>query len=441
MRSFLPCLAVFLGLWQAPAQDFKIYTEHPRLFLRPQRLRLLKREKERQSMRWEQFELLMAGKAAMPEPGFARALYYQISGNQQAGQQAIRWALGAGAELRQVALVFDWCQSLLDPQQSKALAEKLQRGLEPAAGARSLPAMRTHVLAAVALADHLPGAPEVALRSVVEQWWNREMVPALKAGRNLVARDDLYALFEMLHALRDNLNLDLRASVPAFFKPLALYDLMSYYPASYPAAENEYRIPATPGAQPDLRRAALARAAEFAMLAYDPNSVENQYLQGWLMHDRYLLRGAFGNPYEFLWANPYHPGLSYYNLPPVFHDELFGRVFLRSSWDDNAVWLGYFDRQLQVFEKGQPRIVPLKSAANPILVGDAAVIAARSPLRFRFSSEVKTVFVIGLEPLRGYDVEVDDEEMREQTTDRGGILTLEFPAGLRGGVRINPAPL
>lgn len=441
MRALLPCLAVFLGLWQAPAQDFKIYTEHPRLFLRPQRLRLLKREKERQSMRWEQFELLMAGKAAMPEAGFALALYYQVSGNQEAGQEAIRWALGAGAELRQAALVFDWCQPLLDPQQSKALAGRLQRGIEPAAGARGLANVRTRVLAAVALADHLPGTPEAVLRGVVEQWWNREMVPALKAGRNLVARDDLYALLEMLHALRDNLNLDLRESVPGFFKQLPLYDLLSYYPASYPAAENEYRIPASPGAQPDLRRAALARAAEFAMLAYDPNAVENQYLQGWLMHDRFLLRGAFGIPYEFLWANPYHPGLSYYNLPPGFHDELFGRLFLRSSWDDNAFWLGYFDRQLQVFEKGAPRVVPLESARNPIVVGDAAVIAARSPLRFRLSSEVRTVFVIGLAPLGGYDVEVDDEEMREETTDRGGILKLDFPAGLRGGVRIKPAPL
>jgi len=431
---------MFLGLWQAVAQDFKIYTEHPRLLLRPQRLRLLEREKERRSMRWQQFELLMAGKAAMPEPGLALALYYRVSGNKPAGEQAIDWALGASADLRQAALVFDWCQPLLSGQQSGALAGRLQRGIEQGARSNSLTDVRARVLAAVALADHLPGVSERVLRSVVEQWWNREMAPALKAGRNVVARDDLYALFELLHALRDNLNLDLRVPVPAFFKQLPLYDLMSYYPASYPAAENEYRIPASRDRQVDLRGAALSRAAEFAILAYDPNAFESQYLQGWLMHDRFLLRGAFGIPYEFLWANPYHPGLSYYNLPPAFHDELFGRLFLRSSWDDEARWLGYFDRQLQVFEKGEPRMVPLKSAADPIRVGAAMVIAARSPLRFSSKGEVNTVFVIGLEPLRGYDVEVDDEEMREETTDRGGILTLAFPGGLRGGVRIKPGP-
>src|SRR6266576_915967 len=56
-----------------------VFTEHPRLFLRPQRLRLLKRERERASPRWQQFETLVAGNAPMPEPGFAWALYSQVS--------------------------------------------------------------------------------------------------------------------------------------------------------------------------------------------------------------------------------------------------------------------------------------------------------------------------------------------------------------------------
>src|SRR5580765_4229122 len=47
-----------------------VFTEHPRLFLRPQRIRLLKRERERASPRWQQFETLVAGNAPMPQPGF-----------------------------------------------------------------------------------------------------------------------------------------------------------------------------------------------------------------------------------------------------------------------------------------------------------------------------------------------------------------------------------
>jgi hypothetical protein len=439
MQVFKPFLALFLGLAltvPAWAQEFKIYTQHPRLFLSAQRLRLLQRERDRNSMRWEQFDLLISGQARMPEQGFALALYYRVSGDTQAGLRAVQWALGPASDLRQLALVFDWCQPLLDEQQSRALVLKLQQGLQQAPRAKTVAEIRSRVLAAVALADHLPNTPELTLQSAVQQWWNGQIIPALKRGNNALPRDDLYALLEMLHALRDNLELDLREPLPAFFKQLPLYHLISYYPASYPAGENEYRIPAGKLGEPDLRRAALSRATELAMLAYDPNALESQYLQGWLMHDRFLLRGPFGIPYEFLWANPYHPGLSYYQLPLIFHDELFGRLFLRSSWDDDAVWLGYFDGQLQVFEKGEPKAIPLKTALGPIQIGDTAVIPASNPLRFSTATEVNRVFVIGLPPLRAYDVEVDDEEMREEKTDRGGILKLDFPSGLRGGLRM-----
>ena len=87
------------------------------------------------------------------------------------------------------------------------------------------------------------------------------------------------------------------------------------------------------GGEPDLKRAALTRAAELSLVAYDSNTLEYQYLQGWLMHDRFLMRSPFGIPYEFLWANPYQPGLSYFHLPLAFHDSRLGRLFLRSSWD------------------------------------------------------------------------------------------------------------
>ena len=38
-------------------EDFQVYTEHPRLFLPSRRLKLLKRERERTSIRWQQFEI------------------------------------------------------------------------------------------------------------------------------------------------------------------------------------------------------------------------------------------------------------------------------------------------------------------------------------------------------------------------------------------------
>jgi hypothetical protein len=295
---------------------------------------------------------------------------------------------------------------------------------------------RSRALAATALAAGAPQLCQRELQSLVQDWWRGEIVPAVSRGRNVLPRAETYALFELLHAVRDNLNIDLRQSLPTFFRQLPLTHLLSYYPASYPGAENEFRIPAVKGGEPDLALAAMSRAADLAMLAYDNNTEENQYLQGWAMHDRFLLRGPLGIPYEFLWGNPYQPGLSYFTLPLVVHDRIFGRLFLRSRWDDDAVWLGYFDGQLQTFADGEPKVHPLASVSEPVQVGDTVVAAAS---RFTVKDEARTVFVLGLAPSRAYDVEPDSEEMHQARTDPGGILELRFPGGFSGGIRIRQA--
>src|SRR5215472_9228199 len=96
--------AVLPALAQSQEESLRIYTEHPRLLLTKHRLNLLRKEKERRSMRWQQFELLMAGHAPMPEPGFAGALYYQVAQNAASGRAAVIWAVGPGSDLRQLAL-------------------------------------------------------------------------------------------------------------------------------------------------------------------------------------------------------------------------------------------------------------------------------------------------------------------------------------------------
>ena len=70
----------------------------------------------------------------MPEPGFAWALYYQVTRQPAAAKQAIDWALGNSTDLRQLALVFDWCGPAMTPAQSDRLAAKIQTALaKPAA--------------------------------------------------------------------------------------------------------------------------------------------------------------------------------------------------------------------------------------------------------------------------------------------------------------------
>lgn len=444
LGQFLPVLLLSilpLSLCGQSQEDtLQIYTEHPRLFLRPNRLKLLKRERERRSLRWLQFETLMAGRAQMPERGFANAFYYRIAGDEDAGRQAVAWALGPGTDLRQLALVFDWCQDILNDSQSKALAGKLQRGIEQAKGV-SVSAVRSRLLASVALADHVPQISIKQMEQIIHGWWQETMVPALRGGTDVIPRDDDYALMEILHAVRDNLNIDLRDSVPVYFKGLPIYHLMSYYPATYPAAEGEYRIPAVRGGGiPDLRRATLSRAAELSMVAFDTNAPQTQVLQGWLMHDNFLLRSTFGITYEFLWANPYQPGLSYYHVPLVFHDDLFGRLFVRSSWEESASWLGFFDNELQLFRDGKVTVLNPQLSMDPISLTEAVVLFGKSSQKFKIElNEEEDVFVVGLKPLQAYDIEVDDEEMLEQETDRGGILPLTLPRKRLVGVLMKEA--
>jgi hypothetical protein len=416
-----------------------VSAEHPRLFLRPQRLRLLRRERDRTSARWQQLELLVAGNAPMPERAFAQALYYQIAGDAKAGKEAIAAALAPGTDLRQMALIFDWCQDLLTDAQRRDLTARLQKGIADPAADTSVAAVRSRVLAAVALFDHVPQAPQRELERVVHQWWEGKTVPALRAGRSAIGREDAYPLFELLHAIRDNANLDLRESFPRFFKDYPIEHLLSYYPLPYDGPENAYFIGASRKAgDPNSATAALSRAAELSMVAFDVNSPETQVLQGFLMHDRYILRGTFGAPYEFLWANPYQPGLSYYHVPLIYHNAEFGKLFVRSSWEDSAKWFGYFDGMVQVFEDGNVTSLDRKNILAPIQMTEATIVATR---RFQVTlDEEDAVFVLGLEPGRTYQVEIDDEEIFEAAADAGGILVLDPPHGKPAGVRIRDVP-
>jgi hypothetical protein len=424
---------------QSEDDVFRVYTDHPRLFLKTQRLRLLKRERERQSMRWMQFETLVKGGVQMPEPGFALALYYAVSGDSAAGKRAVEAALAPSADVHQATLVYDWCQEIITPAQSKTLAAKLVAAARDSSS-KDIRAVRTRALAAIAVADELGDRGESVLRDIIEGWWRKQTAPTLAQGRDLAPGPDTLALIELLHAVRDNLNIDLRESAGGYFKQLPQFYVSSHYPAPFPAAENEYRIPVYRGAaQPDLNSAAMSRVAGLALVAYDTNAFESQFVQGWLMQDRFLLRGTLGSPYEFMWANPYQPGLSYAHLPLVFHDARSGDLFIRATWDEDATWFGLYQGEAQVFRDGRITVLrqnPSSSAQTPkVPVGETAVVVLGRP-GARFSSSVANVFVIGLKPHQNYEIEVDDEEMNEFETDLAGTLQIAVPREMESGVRI-----
>ena len=416
-----------------------MYNQHPRLFLTAQRIRLLQRERDRDSMRWRQFSLLVRAAAQMPEPGFALALYYVLTTDEAFGRRAVDWALGPGADLRQLALVYDWCQLVLAPAQAQALSAKIRRQMEQHPP-NTLAARRDQVLAAIATADENRHGEEGFLRDTVEQWWRGQQAPALASGHTTIPMYEVYTLLEILHSIRDNLKIELRDDAPEYFRELPKYQILANYPAPLEAPENEYRIPVFSGAgQPDVDQAALARAGGLSTVAYDNNALENQFLQGWLIQDRFILQGTFGAPYEFMWANPYQPGLSYFQLPVLYHDPNTGALFVRSNWEDDAVWFGLYQGEAQLFQDGKITVLNrgAQDAAKPkpIAIGDTDVLWGRVPVQF--STEGGTELVIGLKPQHKYLVETDDEEMRELETDRAGTLVLAYPAERNAGVRIH----
>jgi hypothetical protein len=375
----------------------------------------------------------------MPEPGFAWALSYQVSRQPAAAKQAIEWALGDSTDLRQLALVFDWCGPAMTMAQSDRLAAKIQTALaKPVrASVNDVRGESARVLAAIALADRLPDQGNGVLREIVENWWHKQVIPQLASGRPALPREQRYALYEMLHALRDNTKVDLRESAAAYFKELPLAHLTGHYPAPLAAAENEFMIPIyLHDGNPDPADAAMSRAAGLAMVAYDTNAFDSQLLQGWLLRDRFMMRGSLGAVYEFLWANPYQPGLNYDQVPLVFHEAYTGQLFARTSWDEDATWIGYFDGRLQLFQNGRLQTLREGAAVSPIQVGTTTVAGtgARDAAKFHLNTEI--LFVLGLAPRSEYAVEVDDQKLDFLDTDVGGTLRVTTSRSAEVGVRL-----
>jgi hypothetical protein len=432
VRFLLPFLLFTAFVSAQDDEDYHVFTDAPRLLLTKQRLRLLQRERDRQSMRWEQFNLLISGGAPMPEQGIAWALYYQVAKNQPTGRKAVDWAIDdKNTDMRSLALIFDWCGPLMTKAQADRIAAKLEKGL--AAGVSGdVRKQDGRALAAIALADRLPDQGDAVLKGIVQQWWRAGIVKNIRA----IPREQTYFLYEMMHAIRDNLKIDMRDASHQYFSMLPVDHLVGHYPGPFEAAENEYRVPIyVRDGEPDLTDAVFSRAAELAMVAYDNNAAESQYLQGWLMQDRFLMRGALGVVYEFMWANPYQPGLSYFQMPLVFHDAASGHVFARSSWDEDATWIGFFDGHLQLFREGHIETLRPGAAIAPIRIGDAVLMSGRDP-EWKFRADGEALFVLGLTPKAAYDVEIDNEELAERETDIGGTLVISLPPGLDLGARI-----
>jgi len=268
----------------------------PHLLLTPLRLRRLQRDRERQTVRWINFQSRVRNVPNSPERGFELALYYAVTHDPERGREAVEWSIAHPCELRQSALIRDWIPGAGHSSACSSDAPLYQRDL----------LFQT-----------------IAARQDPESLYHTSWQAILTSLQEGGFRDpkQLYAAIEFIDAVRTNLHTDPREDDPAFFSKLPVELLLSLKPQQVE--------------HPDW----LTHIAALALVTLDPNLPASQYLQGWAMENSQMIREGPGVAYEFLWANPYLPGIGYQNLDPWIYDA-HGRLFARTDWSTNACWIG-----------------------------------------------------------------------------------------------------
>jgi hypothetical protein len=275
----------------------------PKLLLTPQRLRRLRRDRERQTVRWLDFQSRVESVPDSPERGFELALYYAVTHDEKRGKEAIGWALAHRCDRRQTALVLDWCGALLSEADRQQLASATCDPTSHNVAVETRDALFTRVVR--------EGEEDT------DHW--KDLISWLQQG-NFQNAGGLYAACEYLSALRSTQHLDPRTEAREFFAALPAEMLLALRPE-----EVEH---------PNW----MTHIAALALVSLDPNLQQSQFLQAWAMQTQQLLRDGPGVAYEFLWADPYLPGIAYDNLDPWIYDSN-GRLFARTSWDSNACWV------------------------------------------------------------------------------------------------------
>lgn len=425
-----------LPLW--PQAEYRVYNDHPRIWLDESRLVRVRRDAERNTVRWLRLKELLAQPGQLREPALAAALAYQASGDEASGRTAVGWALSAAernfsgaGDLRQGSLVFDWCQPLLSEAERAKIAAGLAAAIAAEANASESNLLRTRdaLLAALAVSGTWPGAEE-ATGKLLNQHWKTRLVPRMEAGAAADRAEELQAALEICVAVRHNLDLDLWAESPQAFRDVAMARILSYLPANIETAEGRAHRPSVVPPGSDLEREAIVgRVAEMTLVGFDSRSRSSQFLQGWLRSDAHTLRGAYGALYEFLWLNPYLPGLSPTSGPQSAYDPARGRFFARNGWGEDGLWLGFFDGNLLRYEGGELTPVEPDNRAEAIPFPGFAIALPEENAKFQAKvlegnpSYAQYVYLLGMDDKRRYEIKIGDNAWHEYQS-RGGVIAL-----------------
>lgn len=288
--------------------------ENPHLLLTARRLHRLKLDAQRQTERWANFEKRVKTVPDSSERGFELALYSRVTDDAASCQEAIKWGSAHIEDVRQNALIVDWCRdALAGNQAAELLSEGAGKGTSPFRSARD------RLFAQVARG-------KASLEHARTAW--KELLPLVERDPRLNAQD-LYALYEFLDAVNTNFHTDLRQDNAKLFADLPTILLLSQQPAQMEKPDWQIRL------------------AGLMMVSLDPNLQASSFVQGWAMEDPKMIREGPGVAYEFLLADPYLPGLGYYNMDPWAYENANGFLLARSSWDADACWIAVLRGQFQ----------------------------------------------------------------------------------------------
>lgn len=423
-------------LW--PQAQFRVYNDHPRIWLERDRLVRLQRDAERNTTSWNRLRDFVANPGQLAEPAFAQALVFQASGDEAAARAAIDWALEAAArefsqpgDLRQGTLVYDWCQPQLSDQQKQTLVPALANAIDPIVASNDAVLLRVRdaLLAAIAISGDWDGA-ESAIGILLQAHWEARLVPAMLSGEVVDRADELQAALEIAHTVRSNLDRNLWSESPQVFRDISVARILSYLPDEIETSEGRAMRPSiVPAGSDPATEAINGRIAEMMLVAYDTAARNTQFLQGWLRSDAHTLKGGRGAPYEFLWINPYLPGLSPRSGPQAAYDPTRGRFFARSGWDQDGLWLGFFDGVLMRYANGVLEPVEPNDRAEAVEFPGFAIALPEETARFDAQvlpgdpSNGQKVYLLGLNDTTTYEIRIGSFDWQDYRP-KGGVIVL-----------------
>ena len=180
------------------------------------------------------------------------------------------------------------------------------------------------------------------------------MAPALKAGRRDRARRRLSAVRTAARHPRQHQSSICANPCRQFFKDFPIEHLMSYYPAVYEGPDTEYYIGAErKTGEPDLQRGgplARRRAGHGGLRRQQRREPGAAGLaDARQVHPARHLRRALRIPV----GQPVSAGPELLSRAAGLPQSRFGRLFVRSSWDDSATGSAISTASMQLFEDGK----------------------------------------------------------------------------------------